>query len=247
MTGPETNETAETSLFTKIIDGDIPGRFVWADDVCVAFATIEPQPPGHVLVVPRIVFDSYVDANDATVAHLSVIAKRIAAAQVRVFDALRPGIVVLGLDVPHLHIHVLPLHEAADIAPSAARAADDAQLDGAMTRLREGLREDGWGQFVPVRMDSPAPEPPLAVLFFSAFVPAPIPAAAAGGWVQFAVIRASRPRLGRRGATTRIGDRLGGVSRCVPTRSARSLADTGAPPAPDACAFTTTEEKALLR
>ena len=41
MTGPETNETAETSLFTKIIDGDIPGRFVWADDVCVAFATIE--------------------------------------------------------------------------------------------------------------------------------------------------------------------------------------------------------------
>ena len=117
--------TPETSVFTRIINGDIPGRFVWADDVCVAFATIEPQTPGHVLVVPRIVFDSYVDANDATVAHLSVIAKRIAAAQVRVFDALRPGIVVLGLDVPHLHIHVLPLHEAADIAPSAARAADE--------------------------------------------------------------------------------------------------------------------------
>ena len=156
MTVPKSPATPGVSVFTRIINGDIPGRFVWADDVCVAFATIEPQTPGHVLVVPRIVFDSYVDANDATVAHLSVIAKRIAAAQVRVFDALRPGIVVLGLDVPHLHIHVLPLHEAADIAPSAARAADDAQLDEAMTRLRQGLREDGWGQFVPVRMDSPA-------------------------------------------------------------------------------------------
>ena len=147
--------TPETSVFTRIINGDIPGRFVWADDVCVAFATIEPQTPGHVLVVPRIVFDSYVDANDATVAHLSVIAKRIAAAQVRVFDALRPGIVVLGLDVPHLHMHVLPLHRATDIAPSAARAVGEEDLDEAMNRLREGLREDGWGRFVPMRMDSP--------------------------------------------------------------------------------------------
>ena len=238
--------TPETSVFTRIINGDIPGRFVWADDVCVAFATIEPQTPGHVLVVPRIVFDSYVDANDATVAHLSVIAKRIAAAQVRVFDALRPGIVVLGLDVPHLHIHVLPLHEAADIAPSAARAADDAQLG--QPEINLGIIPTGGASSCPCGWTRPpSPEPPLAVLFFSAFVPAPMPAAAAGGRVQFAVIRASRPHLGRRGATTRIGDRLGGVSRCVPTRPARSLADTGAPPAPDACAFTTTEEKALLR
>ena len=155
MTGPETNETAETSLFTKIIDGDIPGRFVWADDVCVAFATIEPQTPGHVLVVPRIAHESYIDADDATVAHLSVVAKRIAATQVRVFDAVRPGLVVLGLDVPHLHMHVLPLHRATDIAPSAARAVGEEDLDEAMNRLREGLREDGWGRFVPMRMDSP--------------------------------------------------------------------------------------------
>lgn len=156
MTGPETNETAETSLFTKIIDGDIPGRFVWADDVCVAFATIEPQTPGHVLVVPRIARESYIDANEPTVAHLAVVAKRIAAAQVRVFDAVRPGIVVLGLDVPHLHIHVLPLHRAADIAPSSARPASAEELDEAMGRLRQGLHEDGWGAFVPARMDSPS-------------------------------------------------------------------------------------------
>ena len=156
MTGPETNETAETSLFTKIIDGDIPGRFVWADDVCVAFATIEPQAPGHVLIVPRIAHESYIDANEPTIAHLSVVAKRIAATQVRVFGAVRPGIVVLGLDVPHLHIHVLPLHKAADIAPSSARVAGGDELDETMARLRDGLREDGWGDFVPVRMDSPA-------------------------------------------------------------------------------------------
>lgn len=159
MTAPETAKAlkaAETTVFTKIINGDIPGRFVWADDVCVAFATIEPQAPGHVLVVPRIAHESYIDASEPTIAHLSVVAKRIAAAQVRVFDAVRPGVVVLGLDVPHLHIHVLPLHRAADIAPSSARPAGDEELDETMGRLREGLCEDGWGAFVPARMDSPA-------------------------------------------------------------------------------------------
>lgn len=159
MAAPKTNETTEateTSVFTKIINGDIPGRFVWADDVCVAFATIEPQTPGHVLVVPRIARESYIDANEPTVAHLAVVAKRIAAAQVRVFDAVRPGIVVLGLDVPHLHIHVLPLHRAADIAPSSAQPASAEELDETMGRLRQGLHEDGWGAFVPARMDSPS-------------------------------------------------------------------------------------------
>lgn len=156
MTVPKSPATPGVSVFTRIINGDIPGRFVWADDVCVAFATIEPQTPGHVLVVPRIARESYIDANEPTVAHLAVVAKRIAAAQVRVFDAVRPGIVVLGLDVPHLHIHVLPLHRAADIAPSSARPASAEELDEAMGRLRQGLHEDGWGAFVPARMDSPS-------------------------------------------------------------------------------------------
>lgn len=146
---------AEPSVFTLIIDGQIPGRFVWADDVCVAFATIEPQAPGHVLVVPREQVESYLDADDATVAHLAVVAKRIGATQVRVFDAVRPGIEVVGLDVPHLHVHVLPLRQAADANPAASAPASAEELDAAMTRLRAGLVEDGWGAFVPARMDSP--------------------------------------------------------------------------------------------
>jgi len=82
----------EPSVFTKIINGQIPGRFVWADDVCVAFATIEPHTAGHVLVVPRHQFESFTDADEATVSHLAVVARRIAATQMRVFDAARPGL-----------------------------------------------------------------------------------------------------------------------------------------------------------
>ena len=112
----------EPSVFTKIINGQIPGRFVWADDVCVAFATIEPHTAGHVLVVPRHQFESFTDADEATVSHLAVVARRIAATQMRVFDAARPGLVVVGFDVPHLHIHVLPLYKISDIDPAHARA-----------------------------------------------------------------------------------------------------------------------------
>ena len=83
----------EPSVFTKIINGQIPGRFVWADDVCVAFATIEPHTAGHVLVVPRHQFESFTDADEATVSHLAVVARRIAATQMRVFDAARPGLI----------------------------------------------------------------------------------------------------------------------------------------------------------
>ncbi|QPL04650.1 MULTISPECIES: HIT family protein [Actinomyces] len=146
----------EPSVFTRIINGEIPGRFVWADDVCVAFATIEPQTPGHVLVVPREQVTTLIDADEATVAHLAVVARRIAATQVRVFVALRPGIVVVGLDVPHLHVHVLPLNQASDVNPASARPAEAAELDAAMETLRAGLREDGWGAFVPALLGSAA-------------------------------------------------------------------------------------------
>lgn len=146
----------EPSIFTRIIAGEIPGRFVWADDVCVAFATIEPQTPGHVLVVPREQVTTFVDADEATVAHLAVVARRIAATQLRVFGALRPGILVVGLDVAHLHVHVLPINEVTDINPACARPAGDAELDEAMEALRAGLREDGWGRFVPAALGSAA-------------------------------------------------------------------------------------------
>ncbi|SPT52540.1 purine nucleoside phosphoramidase [Actinomyces bovis] len=144
------------SVFTKIIAGEIPGRFVWADEVCVSFATIEPQTAGHVLVVPRAEVESLIDADESTVAHLAVVSQRIAATQLRVFEAVRPGLMVVGLDVPHLHIHVLPLHSSADVALSAARAVPGKELDAAMERLRAGLVEDGWGEFVPPNMGAAA-------------------------------------------------------------------------------------------
>ena len=80
------------TLFTRIIDGEIPGRFVWSDEVCVAFATIAPISDGHVLVVPRAEVDRFTAAPDDLLAHLMSVAKVIGSAQEAAFGAPRAAL-----------------------------------------------------------------------------------------------------------------------------------------------------------
>ena len=75
------------TIFTRIIDGELPGRFVWRDDVCVAFLSINPLRQGHTLVVPRAEVDHWVDLDPATTAHLMLVSQRIAQAQMDAFVA----------------------------------------------------------------------------------------------------------------------------------------------------------------
>jgi diadenosine tetraphosphate (Ap4A) HIT family hydrolase len=144
-----------TTLFTRIIDGEIPGRFVWADDRAVAFATIAPITDGHVLVVPRAEVAQLTDAEDDLLAHLVVVAKTIGRAQQAEFDAPRAALLVAGFEVPHLHLHVLPAWGEAELSFTNAR--DDvpaADLDAAAERLRTALRAAGHGAHVPPSLAS---------------------------------------------------------------------------------------------
>ena len=128
------------SLFTLIIDGEIPGRFVWTDERCVAFLTIAPITPGHALVVPREEVDHWVDLDDATAAHLMVVAKAIGNAQLQAFGSERVGMIIAGLEVPHTHLHVLPIDSEADLDFGRADAGATADaLDEAADRLRTAL------------------------------------------------------------------------------------------------------------
>lgn len=128
------------TVFSRIIAGEIPGRFVWTDDTCVAFLTIAPLRPGHVLVVPRAEVDRWTDADDDLLAHLVRVGKRIGAAQQVAFGAARTGLVVAGFEVPHLHLHVFPAEEMGDFDFARATPADPADLDAAAEALREALR-----------------------------------------------------------------------------------------------------------
>lgn len=146
-----------STLFTRIVAGEIPGRFVWADEHAVAFGTIAPITDGHVLVVPRAEVASFTEADDDLLAHLTRVAKRIGLAQQAAWDAPRAALLVAGFEVPHLHLHVLPAWGEAELSFANARHDVPAeQLDAAAERLRAALRDAGHGAQVPAALGSPA-------------------------------------------------------------------------------------------
>lgn len=139
-----------STLFTKIIEGQIPGRFVYKDDDCVSFLTIGPLTDGHVLVVPRLEVDKWTDAAPELLTKLMSVAQLIGQAQVAAFGAPRAGVIVAGFEVEHLHIHVFPAYglENFDFA-AVNNSPDPAVMDASAEKLRVALREAGHGEFVP--------------------------------------------------------------------------------------------------
>jgi histidine triad (HIT) family protein len=139
-----------STLFTKIIDGTLPGRFVWSDDVAVGFLSINPLGPGHTLVVPRAEVDQWVDADAGLLAHLTEVAHAIGAAVRTLWQPPRVGLLVAGFEVPHLHVHVFPAWDMAafDCANAAADVDADVQ-DAHRDALRAALRDAGHGAHVP--------------------------------------------------------------------------------------------------
>lgn len=132
------------TLFTRIIDGEIPGTFVWRDPECVAFLSIEPVQPGHTLVVPRAEVDHWIDLDPVLVGHLAVVAQTIAQAQQRVYEPVKVGLLVAGLEVPHVHLHVIPLVRGeGDLHLDRAQASTPDALATEAERIRGALGELG--------------------------------------------------------------------------------------------------------
>lgn len=139
-----------STVFTKIIDGEIPGRFVWQDEICVGFLSINPLSYGHTLVVPRQEVDRWTDADAELVTHLTATAHRIGKAQVEAFGSRRAGLAIAGFEVPHLHLHVWPSNsmDDHDFAGAIAEPQDTA-MDEAAEKLRVALRLMGEADHVP--------------------------------------------------------------------------------------------------
>jgi diadenosine tetraphosphate (Ap4A) HIT family hydrolase len=133
------------SIFTRIIDGEIPGRFVWRDDRCVAFLTIAPLTPGHTLVVPIEEIDRWTDLPVDLAAHVFTVAHAIGQAVQSGFRPARVGLLIAGMEVPHAHVHVLPMNRESDLHFANADpdpAPED--LDAAADTIRRELRALGF-------------------------------------------------------------------------------------------------------
>ena len=132
------------TVFTLIINGEIPGTFVWRDDTCVAFMSINPLKEGHVLVVPIEEVDHWLDCADDVRTHLMSVSQQIGRAIESVYRPEKVGLMIAGLEVPHTHIHLVPIDGVRDLDfANAAASVDREDLERAAASIRDVLSSQG--------------------------------------------------------------------------------------------------------
>jgi len=129
-----------STIFTRIINGEIPGAFVHRDDRCVVFMSINPLARGHALVVPIEEIDHWIDAPEELTSHLFAVSHLIGKAQKRAFDCERVGLIIAGYEVPHAHIHVIPTNNMGQLSfANAASSADPQDLAAAAQQIKDAI------------------------------------------------------------------------------------------------------------
>ncbi len=129
-----------SSVFTKIINQELPGHFVWEDEDCVAILSINPIQTGHTLVVPRVEIDHWLDLPPELAAQLFLVAQTIGHAQKAAFESPRIGLIIAGEEVPHTHLHVIPMFSIADLNfANAKTSVSDAELANTAQRIKNEI------------------------------------------------------------------------------------------------------------
>jgi histidine triad (HIT) family protein len=132
------------TVFTRILDGELPGTFVWRDARCGAFLSINPLAPGHVLVVPVDEVDHWIDLSPELAAHLFAVAREIGLAQHSAFSCERVGLIIAGYEVAHCHLHVVPTNDMSQLSfANAARSVRRDELESAAAAIRRELAARG--------------------------------------------------------------------------------------------------------
>ena len=128
------------SIFTKIINREIPGYIIAEDDRYIAFLDINPLVLGHTLVVPKLEVDFIFDLDDDTLGGLHVFAKRVAQAIKKSVPCRRVGVAVIGLEVPHAHVHIVPMTSMSDLNFTRSKLSPSkAELEEVAKKIKEAL------------------------------------------------------------------------------------------------------------
>jgi histidine triad (HIT) family protein len=137
------------SIFSRILAGELPGQFIWKDEVCAAFLSNRPLRPGHTLVVPRLEVDHWLDLEPGLLNHLVSTAQTIGRAQMAAFKPARIGLMLAGLEVPHVHFHVVPIQRSSDLDfGNQDPHPDPSMMAEAAQSLRAQLQRLGFSKSV---------------------------------------------------------------------------------------------------
>ena len=140
------------TVVTRIIEGEVPARFVWRDDSCAAFLNITPLAPGHTLVVPKDKTGHWIDLGPGLAAHLMSVSQAIGKAIQESFGPEKVGLAIAGLEIPNAHVHVWPIHGPMSFPINPEEEdppePDWEQLDEAAGSIRRALKDLGFHQHV---------------------------------------------------------------------------------------------------
>jgi histidine triad (HIT) family protein len=137
------------SIFTRIINGEIPGRIIWRDEGCVAMVDIRPLNRGHTLVIPISEVDRWTDLTVEIASHCLEVAHAVGRAQMAAFSPDRIGLLVAGFEVPHTHLHVVPVDHMGHLDFASANPdASPTELDAVANELRIALTAAGHDHVV---------------------------------------------------------------------------------------------------
>ena len=129
-----------TTIFTRIINGEIPGTFVHKDEACVAFMSINPLADGHVLVIPRDEVDHWVDLSPYIASHLFEVSHRISRALAIAFPCEKVGLIIAGYEVNHSHIHLIPTSHMGQLSfANAAASVERSTLEEQAKKITAAL------------------------------------------------------------------------------------------------------------
>lgn len=140
----------EPSVFTRVINGELPGRFVWRDDLVVAMLTIAPIRPGHTMVIPIQQVDSWLEVPPAIWERMGVVQQAVGSALMDAFSPVRVATAILGLEVPHCHVHLVPIDQESDLSfANADPLVPGEQQDASAEAIRVALRTAGHTEHIP--------------------------------------------------------------------------------------------------
>ena len=124
------------SVFSKIISGEIPSYKIYEDESFLAFLDINPNSVGHTLCIPKKEIDQIFDLDDKTLSELIIFSKKIANAIKKAVVCERVGMSVIGLEVPHVHVHLIPINNMDDMSFDTKVSMTESQFNETMNKIK---------------------------------------------------------------------------------------------------------------
>lgn len=127
------------SIFTQIKNGKLKAHFIYRDDLCFSILSIHPLAEGHILLIPNQEIESWYHLETGLMNHLSAVAKYLARELEKIFPCKKVALLIAGLEVPHVHFHLVPINEATDLDWSKTSLASEEKLQSTVDKIRGHL------------------------------------------------------------------------------------------------------------